>query len=60
MSLLIFVLIVAVVLCIVLWAIWYLPLPPIGEFPLKNLLMVIACVAALIVILVHAGAFGFG
>lgn len=54
MSLLVFVLLVILILAVALWAVWYLPLPPMS-FPLKNFLMAALCIIALVVIISRAG-----
>jgi len=55
MSLLIFVLIVFVVLALVMWLIYYIPLPPGSPPWLKNFLYVLVLLVAIVVIIVQSG-----
>jgi hypothetical protein len=55
MSILITVLVVIVVMALIMWAIYYLPLPPGGPVWLKNFLYVIVLIVAILVIVYHAG-----
>jgi branched-subunit amino acid transport protein len=54
-SILIFVVVVIVVMALVMWLIYYLPLPPGSPAWVKNFLYVMALLAAIVVILVKSG-----
>lgn len=55
MSLLIFICIVLVVLCLVYWAITLIPLPATAPAALKTILLIVAILLAAFVILERAG-----
>jgi hypothetical protein len=55
MSLLIFVVIVIIVLALVMWLIYYVPMPPGSPVWIKNFLYVLVLLIAIIAILWHSG-----
>jgi hypothetical protein len=56
MSVLLTILIIIVVLALVMWAIYYVPLPPGSPTWLKNFLYILVLIVAIIVIVYHTGA----
>ena len=57
MSLIVFACVVLLVTILLMWAIWYMPLPPTAPPHLKNIFMVILLVIAALVIASRAGLF---
>jgi hypothetical protein len=55
MSALIMILIVVVVLALVMWLIYYLPMPPGSPLWIKNFLYVLVLLVAILVIIFQAG-----
>lgn len=55
MSLLIFIAIVVVVMALLMWAIYYLPMPPGSPAWIKNFLYVVLLIVAVIVIVSRSG-----
>ena len=55
MSLLIFILVVIVVLALVMWLIYYVPLPPGSPLWLKNFLYVLVLLIAIVVVVTQSG-----
>jgi hypothetical protein len=58
MSLLIFLLVVLVIVALVMWAIYYIPLPPGSPTFIKPLLYVIVLIIAIVVIVSQSGVMG--
>ena len=58
MSLLVFLIVVIVVLCLVLWAVHILPFPPETLAPVKPILMVVLIIVAVLIVANRAGLLG--
>jgi hypothetical protein len=57
MGILIFLLIVIVILALVMWAIYYVPMPPGSPVWMKNFLYVLVLIIAIVAIVVRLGGY---